>query len=233
MSENNENNKSENTDEKSPDNSDSKTTNELNSALQDITSSMPKVSDHVVKLQQDEQAEKEQAQKQEEAPQPKKRKRGRPRKNPQGKKTTAKSKTPEPKTAQQTPNPQQLTEAQSRQIAVMTASAIVEQTGVLFGGSDARFQDQEKMMIEVSFEKYMESKGISDFPPGIALAVGLGTYYARVITTKPAQGRLVKGFQWLKSKFKFKKGSKNASYADRRNDNVGQDNTSETDSARL
>lgn len=196
---------------------------ELDTALQDITTTMPKVSEHVVNLQHEEKKEAENAEIEEK---PKKRGRGRPRKNP----NAPKSKTPKSKTPSQNqePNPQ-IIETRNRQIAVMTASAIVEQTGVLFGGSEAKFNENEKMMLEVSFEKYMESKGISDFPPGVALAVGLGSYYARVITTKPAQGRLVRGFQWLKSKVNFKR-SKNAPYINRGNDNERENDTSKENS---
>lgn len=122
----------------------------------------------------------------------------------------------------------------ARNNAERTAAAgfavhIIEQSGVAIAGDDALMNATEKVGMTGAFSKYMESKGIQDFPPSVALAMIVGGYYARALSAPPARPKVAMAWAWVKSKVK---GLKNARF-NRRNDGKRKDDTSEKDTENL
>jgi hypothetical protein len=66
----------------------------------------------------------------------------------------------------------------------------------------------EREQLESAFENYLRAKGISDIPPGVALALVMSSYYGSRIRRPKTQSKLVgiaKWFARLRAKFEWKK----------------------------
>lgn len=90
--------------------------------------------------------------------------------------------------------------AQRKEVALMAVD-LVEQSGTMLGGEEAKMRDTEKVNITSSIERYMVSKNMSDIPPGLMLTISLAMYYSRAARAKEAEPKLVRFALWAKSKF--------------------------------
>lgn len=96
-------------------------------------------------------------------------------------------------------------EAVQRKNAAACATVLVQTTGMMVAGDEGKMSGDEFSTIEMNFDRYFEAKGISDFPPGVALAIGLGGYYFRTLTAEKARPKMALFFTWAKSKLFFLK----------------------------
>jgi hypothetical protein len=143
-------------------------------------------------------------------PKPQKRGRGRPPGTGKHQKKTAQQSTVWAGAAPQTPPPEpgaalspDMPDAQAdqRHKAAQGATMLVQTSGMMLAGEEGKMDRDERANVEESFDRYFEAKGISDFPPGIALGLALGGYYVRVLTTEAARPRVSVLMAWAKSKF--------------------------------
>ena len=95
----------------------------------------------------------------------------------------------------------------------------------------ADFNEHENL--RKAFADYFEAKGISDFPPGIALTIAVSAYAVpRLTTGKETKTRLAKAKIWFSELGnKFKKKGKDNAQPDTRDDGKRQNDTSEKPSA--
>lgn len=194
----------------------------LTDALQDITSTMPPISQHVVNQSQE--------------PQPTvttnnagepvadgKKKRGRPSKNPQQTQSTAKPTTSRIGAAGNSPPPPpQLDPMMTKATEAMTN--LIQISGIMAAGESGIMKDVERVTVKQCWEDYFTAKGVIDLPPSMALAIGLSGYYFRIFQTPPAKAKAALGVAWLRDKFASlkKKKPKNAPHPDNRDDDVGK-----------
>lgn len=92
-------------------------------------------------------------------------------------------------------------EALSRRNAAIGATAVVQTTGMMLAGQDGKMPQDEFSTMQENFEKYFEAKGISDFPPGIALGLTLSCYYTRILLTEKTRPKVALFFAWVKNKY--------------------------------
>lgn len=198
-------------------------------AFQEINGTMPEVSDHVVNMQQEETQPLASVNAGEPVTAEKK-KRGRPPKNPNAppsQKTSRVGAQPKP----HDPMIQMQADNQARlAVAVNAATQLVQVSGIIVAGvENAVMTKEEQLIVASGFEGYFNAKGVTDFPPGIALGFALFPYYARVLVSPPAKSKMNLGFAWLKNKISgiFSKKYSNAPYVNSGNDNERKNNTSE------
>ena len=186
----------------------------ISDALQDITSTMPEVSEHVVNMPQPETPKTGG-----ETVADVKKKRGRPKKTDSDLKTPRRPSTLNAPQATPTADPMmtKATEAMTNLIQVF---------GLSLGGSDAIMQPDERVTIKKSFEDYFTAKGVIDLPPSIALIFGISGYAIRVAVTPPAKSKFQLFGAWIKHKISSIKGKRRyATQPDNRDDDKRQDNT--------
>lgn len=177
---------------------------ELNAALTDIVSNKSDVSDFVLTPPPAETNNPPPA----ENEQPEKRGRGRPKgsstKKPERNKsrisTAATDDAPAAAEIGEI-QPEINIEAENRKNAALGATNLIQTSGMLIAGRDGKMSPEEFETVEDGFNRYFEAKGISDFPPGIALGLALGAYYVRTLTTEKAAPKVFGFFFWIKSKF--------------------------------
>ena len=128
-------------------------------------------------------------------------------------------------------------EARNRQAAAHAATLMTEQLGVALGGNQARFIRREDINEETSvfcaYDGYFEARGISDFPPNVALIIALGGYALRVSLQTPAKDKAKSVWFHLKAKIGNrlkKKDKKDASHINSRDDGKRKNDTSEKSS---
>lgn len=204
----------------------------LDGILQQATANMPEISEHVIELQQKNASQN--VQQPTIAPVNEPKKRGRPAGSKTAQKPGMKS-TVSPSVQPIMHDP----DAEARMVASNAAAHFVQVSGLMLAGSDGMYAGDEQKVITISFDQYFAAKGIKDFPPGVALALGLSGYYMRIFATPPAQGKIKLGWQWAKNKmgsitFFKKRANKNAKREDRSqsdtgNDNVGKNDTGQED----
>lgn len=182
---------------------------ELQKAISETIEDQHPVSDFIVKdiAAESEGAEGVPQQKPNEAtPAPTKRKAGRPKGSTKKKPAKQKSRvwTGEGEAAVSAPaeEPEARAEAEavSRAAAAAGATQVIQISGMMLAGEDGKMAAQEFSSVQQSFDAYFLSKGISDFPPGIALGLSLGGYYIRVISTEAAKPRVYALGVWIKHK---------------------------------
>jgi hypothetical protein len=95
--------------------------------------------------------------------------------------------------------------------AARAAAHLTFQAGLLLGGED--FQpiiDQstglnEPLQMENAYKNYFQARGVTDFPPGVALAVTMIAYAAPRFSQPRTKTRLQKVGAWFKKTFSRKK----------------------------
>lgn len=92
-----------------------------------------------------------------------------------------------------------------RNNAALGATMLVETSGRLIAGDDGKMSPDEFSNIQHNFDRYFETKGITDFPPGISLGLALGGYYIRTLTTEKSLPKVVLFWTWLKTKLTFRR----------------------------
>jgi hypothetical protein len=92
-----------------------------------------------------------------------------------------------------------------RNNAALGATMLVETSGRLIAGDDGKMSQDEFSNIQQNFDRYFETKGITDFPPGISLGLALGGYYIRTLTTEKSLPKVVLFWAWLKTKLSFRR----------------------------
>lgn len=135
----------------------------------------------------------------------------------------------------------QLTEEQKQQArnAGIAAAEILFRTAVMFGGDDwhpiknDEKQIDERRDMQNAFAFYCEQKGVTDFPPGVLLAITISSYALPRFTMPETQKRTGKFVSWIRNcAYKFVVWRKNrAARSNSRNDRKREDNTSKTDSS--
>jgi len=85
--------------------------------------------------------------------------------------------------------------------AALAAVGLIETSGYMIAEEGARMTPGERENMHENFERYFAAKGISDFPPGVALALCVGGYYFRVMATERARPRVALAWAWVKAKF--------------------------------
>lgn len=158
---------------------------------------------------------------------PQKKKRGRPRKS------EGTVKKPLQGVSVPKSEDEKVAEAARMATAELTVN-MIEQSGAVIAGNTAKMADIEKQNMIAVYNKYFESKGLKDIPIGLVLVLTTGQYYARVLTSEPAQPK-VKGFaRWIADKWgKFRKRKNTDARSDHRNDSERKDNASEENSEKL
>lgn len=137
---------------------------------------------------------------------------------------------------------------QSRRMAVAAATEMTQQLGKFVGGEAASFikNDEygvdERANIFHAYDAYFEAKNINDFPPGVALTLALGGYGIRVMATEPAKNRSKSVWYGIKSKIggffkpkkkEVKKNVKSDAHVDSGKNAKREDNTSKEHSGKL
>ncbi len=93
------------------------------------------------------------------------------------------------------------------EMAAKTAAAIYIQTGVIVFGPewlpDPKAMEQEQL--EYAFKMYFEAKGITDIPPGVALAITCAAYAAKRLYQPVTQSRVAYMIGWIRGKFSRRK----------------------------
>lgn len=116
-----------------------------------------------------------------------------------------------------------------RLAAAALVTDMMERSGFAIAGDIAIMPDIEKTAIVGTMDNYFAKLGINDIPPGLALVLVTGQYYARVFTAPAAQPKVSMIKAWFGAKLK---GIKNAR-SNRRNDKQRKNDTSETTSPDL
>lgn len=118
--------------------------------------------------------------------------------------------------------------AANRFESALQITNLIENSGVALGGEKAKMRETEKTNIAGSVDRYMAAKNIDDLPPGLALAIGLSQYYARVIQTEEALPKAVRFYIWSEGKIKniFSRRKKFDARSHSRDDNERQDDAS-------
>lgn len=135
-------------------------------------------------------------------------------------------------------------QTESTKAAARAATMLTIQGGIMLGGDagypvkDIKNNIDEEHHLYYSFDKYFQEKGISDFPPGVALVLAVGQYYGRVLMSEKGSTKAKLSFYWFKDKWaKFRNKRKKAKEHGARNDSgdnrVGQDNPSNEESPRI
>ncbi len=78
-----------------------------------------------------------------------------------------------------------------QQTASMAVMAI-EQIGIMVGGTEARMETPERENMVDVYTQFFEEHGVSDIPPGIALAIVSVSYGVKVFTTDKGRKTFVK-----------------------------------------
>lgn len=114
--------------------------------------------------------------------------------------------------------------ATERAATAAFAADMIERSGVVFAGDQGKMHEIEKAGLAACFDRYFEAKNIADLPPGVALVMVMGQYYARVMMSEPARPKVA--ILWDALKLKFKRKKKNAR-SDNRNDGQRENDTGE------
>lgn len=91
--------------------------------------------------------------------------------------------------------------------AARSATETIFILGQMIGGEewqpiiDSETGYNEPATIQASFRQYFLAKGITDFPPGVALSIALACYALPRLRKPQTQNRLMKFVGWIKSKF--------------------------------
>lgn len=199
------------------------TDNSLQEVLQEVSSTMPEISPHVVQLQQELKTEEKPAIAQDE-----KKKRGRPKKDKSATHPTMENR-PKQGAASRVGLDQPPQEDPKLKTAVNVACQLTQASGIFIAGVDGRFNDSEGVIVASAYEEYFKAKGAPDIPPGLALAMGLTAYYGRIVTMPQAKSKMSIAGAWLKTKVKslFSFKVKNAAQSDTRDDNVRENDASQ------
>lgn len=186
--------------------------NDVNDALADVASNMNTVSDFIedTKSEVKTAAAADGAGVQSPAPvEPVKRGRGRPKGSGSKKSTSTVWQGAKPDTAATAGKDladvldqgEDLEEAK-RKFAAKYACQLVQTSGYMLAGEDGKMDKDEQLTVEDAFSRYFEAKGVVDFPPGIALALALGGYYARRLATEKAQPKVYLAIYGIKNIFR-------------------------------
>ena len=95
-----------------------------------------------------------------------------------------------------------------------TAAALTVQLGVIIGGQDfipvsnKETGINEPLMLQTTWQQYFEATGRRDFPPGVALAVGLSAYILPRFTRPAVISRGEKVGLWFRAKWRAWRGTK-------------------------
>lgn len=108
-------------------------------------------------------------------------------------------------TQQNAQEPPQMPDAVAlqRRNAAAGATVLVQTSGMLIAGEDGKMNRDEFSNVHENFDKFFEAKGISDFPPSIALGIALGGYYIRVMLAEKSRPKIALFSAWIKTKFSF------------------------------
>ena len=91
------------------------------------------------------------------------------------------------------------------------SAAMLVQLGMMIGGDEWHpvvLKDQginEMESLEIAFGNYYQSKGMADFPPGVALCLAIGCYAAPRFVQPKTKTRLERLKTWIAGKFDKKK----------------------------
>lgn len=106
-----------------------------------------------------------------------------------------------------------------RQAAAAFVVSAVEMSGYALGGEDALMLPPEKTGMVAVYDAYLKAKNINDIPPGVALCLITGQYYARVLATPKAKPKVAGIFFKLKNKLKGLKNARSSRGNDREREN--------------
>jgi len=87
-------------------------------------------------------------------------------------------------------------------LARLAATLWFEVPQPIFGRDWAPADKDEANTIAAAFRRYFISAGITDIPPGIALALSLGSYTIARVNKPTVKERLMGMFEWIRSKTK-------------------------------
>lgn len=116
--------------------------------------------------------------------------------------------------------------AERKNLSIMCVG-LMEQTGSMLAGDRAKMGALEAEALSSNFERYFTAKNISDLPVGVALALGIGSYYAKLLQTEEAQPKVQKFGLWIVGKWQRLRGKKYGARFDRRDDTKRENNADE------
>ena len=119
------------------------------------------------------------------------------------------------------------------QCAALAAAAYIQIGVALFGPEWQPIREmREQENLTKAFNDYFEAKDITDFPPGIALAIAMGGYAAIRLHQPVTQNRIGMYWQWARLKIGglIWRNRYNASRNDNRADRVRENDASQTHS---
>lgn len=131
---------------------------------------------------------------------PEKRGRGRPKTDPNAPKSapSIKSKVGAVSEPGQPDNSNVLVQQQA---AALFMTQMIERSGIMIADEKtAKMADIEKTGMAGCFMAYFQKVGLTDIPPGVALVLVTGQYYARVLTSPPARPKTAFAVSWFKAK---------------------------------
>lgn len=102
---------------------------------------------------------------------------------------------------------------------------LIEQSGVALAGNDAKMHELERQAHVGVWDKYLLKAGIKDIPPGVALVLVTGQYYARVFSTEQARPKALRVKTWFATKFMRLKNAR----SNRRNDSQRKNQSGKND----
>ena len=95
--------------------------------------------------------------------------------------------------------PESTLQTQQRKQAAELSAGLYEKGGVIIFSDKWRPENQaEHVCLVEAFDKYYESNGVFDIPPGLALVIALGAYgVKRAVTDEVTQSKLTAFKNWL------------------------------------
>jgi len=108
----------------------------------------------------------------------------------------------------------------NKKAAAITAAHLTFTVGRIFAGESgnpSKELNEEENIID-AYDKYLESKNITDIPPGCALLLVLTGYMIRISKSQESKSKYRRMVDWFKKKVRRKGVIKNATQFDNRDD---------------
>lgn len=132
-------------------------------------------------------------------------------------------------------NAQVAENAQREQLAFQCVG-LVEQSGVMIAGDEAKMQELEKTALVANLDNYLKTKNINDIPAGLMLTIGVGMYYGKVLSIpeqKTKIPRTVLLVQWAQRKYLALRGFRANARSNNGNDRQRENDTSQAFSTKV